>query len=116
MYIRKIYVSFVVNHIFTQVVERSHIVRKSDIKIYIDICICSIVAITFLVNSHLQIIYICRNPKASVPSLYKFLKCFNQPPAPSLREYFELFLKGYEGGRSKCKFIPSQYLCGHFIY
>ena len=47
----------------------------------------------------LQIIYICRNPKASVPSLYKVLKYINEPPAASLREYFELFLKGYEGGR-----------------
>ena len=45
-----------------------------------------------------QIIYICRNPKASVLSLYKVLQYLNLPPAPSLREYFELFLKGYEGG------------------
>lgn len=44
-----------------------------------------------------KIIYIYRNPKASVLSLYKVLKYLHLPPAPSLREYFELFLKGNEG-------------------
>ena len=51
-----------------------------------------------MVNDIFQIIYIYRNPKASVLSLYKVLKYLNMPPAPSLREYFELFLKGNEGG------------------
>lgn len=44
-----------------------------------------------------RIIYICRNPKAAVTSYYKLLKYLGSPPAPTLREYFEMFLKGYYG-------------------
>ena len=58
-----------------------------------------ILTFLFLIDlSLLQVIYICRSPKASVPSLYKVLNYLKLPSAPSLREYFEQFLNGENGG------------------
>lgn len=48
-------------------------------------------------NKKGKIIYICRNPKAALPSLYRVLCYISMRPAPSLRDYFELFLKEDNG-------------------